>query len=523
MSSLPRLQRLSTRLGFTLVELLVVIVIIGLLAVSTLPVVVPSLNQQQINYGARFVHGELAQARDRAIRDNAPRGIRLLPDPLTTLNGDPFSGPYTSSRIVSIEQAPDYADGQVYDLSAVAFYDIQNSNIPAPPFYYFETSQGSGDFRYSLAPLNSEPFSYGTRFVAGGPLFRTWLVIAEVKFDNAGVLQTPTAWFWNIRQGERLQFGNTGRSYPIAGPMSVGNSMALPTNPDRQINAGLATAFQSLPVPGSPSEFLIVLDGRDNDGDGFVDEQFDGIDNDGDGLIDPGFNGLDDNHNGTVDEPAELFFSASPNASFPSFGEFESEQTLTSHNWATGLIPLSYSITRRAVPVPDAREVALPRGVKIDLTGWNAGLRHFPTGSMNTPFVPERSRLPVDPYTGYVDILINPSGEIVPLAANASPGPSVALPYYHIWLAEDKDVVSTFDDTTIQNNGIGSQLPMPKGTTDDMGTATYPPALPALEGNQRIVSINARTGQVVTNTPVFSLNDLNRPFEAAQAGAKEEP
>ena len=64
---------------------------------------------------------------------------------------------------------------------------------------------------------------------------------------------------------------------------------------------------------------------------------------------------------------------------------------------------------------------------------------------------------------------------------------------------------------------------MPKGTTDDMGTATYPPALPALEGNQRIVSINARTGQVVTNTPVFSLNDLNRPFEAAQAGAKEEP
>ena len=507
----------SHRRGFTLVELLVVVAIILLLAVSTLPVVVPSLTQQQINYGARFLHGELAQARDRAIRDNAPRGIRLLPDPQTTVTDNPLTDPYTSSRIVAIGQAPDYADGMVYDLSAVPFYDIQNPNVPAPAYYYYENSTGSGDFRYSLAPLKDVPYSYGR--LINSVLRRTWIVITEVKF-NKGVLNNPTAWFWNIRQGERFQFQNTGRSYPIAGPMSVGNTLASSTNPDRQINAGLPSVFQSLPVVGSPSEFLIVTDGRDNDNDGFIDEQFDGIDNDNDGVIDPGFNGLDDNSNGVVDEPLEMFFSTSGNI----FGEYESDQALTSHNWTTGVVPLSYSITRRAVPLPDAREIALPRGVKIDLTGWNAGLRHFPTGSMKTPFVPERSRLPVDPYTGYVDVLMNPSGEVVPLAANASAGPPVTLPFFHFWLAEDKDVQPAFDDATIQSNSLMGQLPMPRGTTDDMGNGmTYPPGLPALEGNQRMVSLNTKTGQVVTTTPVFSLTDVNRPFEAAQAGSKEEP
>jgi type II secretory pathway pseudopilin PulG len=514
-----------------LVELLVVIVIIGLLAVATIPVVMPSLNQQQINFGARFLHGELAQARDRAIRDNAPRGIRLLPDPQTTVTGNAFLGPYTSSRIVTIEQAPDYNEGLLYDLSSVPLYTGAGTPPAYPPTYFLAAAN---DLRYSIPPLSGVPYSYG--YVFNGVILRTWLVVAEVKITGTvPVPADPTAWFWNIRQGERLQFGNTGRSYPIAGPMSVGNSLAASTNPDRQINAGLPSVFQSLPG-NVAAEFLIYTNGRDDNNNGFTDEQFDGLNNDGElypsnfpivqlrgqPIIDRGFNGIDDNGDGNVDEPAELLYS--PNFGFPYFGEFESEQGVTTYNAATGVVPYTYSITRRAVPAADAREVALPRGVKIDLTGWNGAQRPYPLGSNNFPFVfPERSRLPVDPYTGYVDILLNPSGEIVPLAANASPGPSVALPFYHFWLAEDKDITSAFDDTTIQNNGIGFQLPMPKGTTNDLQTATYPFGLPALEGNQRIVSINARTGQVLTSTPVFSLNDLNRPFEAAQAGAKEEP
>ncbi len=70
--------------GFTLVELLVVILIILLVSAVTLPVVVPALASRQVSEGARILQAGLAGARDTAIRNNAPRGIRLLPDPTCT-------------------------------------------------------------------------------------------------------------------------------------------------------------------------------------------------------------------------------------------------------------------------------------------------------------------------------------------------------------------------------------------------------------------------------------------------------
>ena len=104
--------------GFTLVELLVVITIILLLSAATLPTIVPALSHRQVSEAARILQAALAGARDSAIRNNAPSGIRLLPDPV--LNGvDPTTGQINpalilaANRFVPIEPAPEYSEGFV--------------------------------------------------------------------------------------------------------------------------------------------------------------------------------------------------------------------------------------------------------------------------------------------------------------------------------------------------------------------------------------------------------------------------
>src|SRR5271166_5925848 len=78
-------RRQSARRGFTLIELLVVILIILLVSAVVLPTVIPAVSHRQVSEAARILQGALVGARDTAINNNAPAGIRLLPDPV--LNG----------------------------------------------------------------------------------------------------------------------------------------------------------------------------------------------------------------------------------------------------------------------------------------------------------------------------------------------------------------------------------------------------------------------------------------------------
>src|SRR5437763_1428768 len=100
----PRSPR---RFGFTLIELLVVITIIVLVSAVTLPVVLPALNHRQVGEAARILQAALVGARDAAIRANAPRGIRLLPDPL--FNGTTTTLAY--NRFIPIEVPGNYTTG----------------------------------------------------------------------------------------------------------------------------------------------------------------------------------------------------------------------------------------------------------------------------------------------------------------------------------------------------------------------------------------------------------------------------
>ncbi len=104
--------------GFTLVELLIVISIVVLVSAATLPVVLPALNHRQVSEAARILQAALMGARDTAIRDNSPAGIRLLVDPV--FNGSYYQGNTTSgtsmlayNRFIPIRTLGDYSTGRV--------------------------------------------------------------------------------------------------------------------------------------------------------------------------------------------------------------------------------------------------------------------------------------------------------------------------------------------------------------------------------------------------------------------------
>jgi hypothetical protein len=219
-------------------------------------------------------------------------------------------------------------------------------------------------------------------------------------------------------------------------------------------------------------EFLFVVNGLDDNRNGWIDEGWDGVDNNGNGQID------------------EL-------------GEWELEdlpQSIASQNTTN----LPYMIRRRPAPGPNARAITLPTNVVVDLTTWNS--------------TRERSRLPVNKYTGAVDIMVNPDGSVVPTTLYSTPS-SVGLSsaFLHFWLAERSDLADPGAGTT------APLLPLPPGMPSGLASGQ------SLQGEFRLVTHFARTGLVTTNAnPPFDIPTVNTsgvttynpnlPFISAQQG-----
>ena len=344
------------RRGFTLVEMLVVILIVGVVAALVVPAVMNTMGDRRLDEGARQTHAALLTARDRAAGGGLA-GVRLEPDPA-----------FPIARL---------DDGRIDPDVALVYSRL----LPLAD---------AGTYQEGRAAINLT-IPYSARFPAGFTPPAGPLVLEESfwsKSEAGPVRANPTTWFWNVRVGDRVRVGEAW--YTVVGPMVWGADQ----NPELFVNWGAPGTTSPLDRGDGPLEFLYLVNGRDDDRDGLTDEGADGLDNDLDGFVDEA-------------------------------DEWEIE------TWVGGIRPgdavwdLRYAIRRRPVPASTGA-VDLPAGIVIDATGWGLPAADRP-----------RSRLPVDPWTGAVELVIDSFGRVESRGfRSTSAATPMGPPWMHFWVAE---------------------------------------------------------------------------------------
>src|SRR5262245_23598498 len=108
-------SKTKRRPGFTMMELLVVIAVVGVLAGLAI-YFVPSFNTSAKSArGAADLQQLLVSARQRAIRNQSPYGLRIMFDPVTGL----------AAKCQYLEQPDDLGAGRYYDTASASWLNLQ--------------------------------------------------------------------------------------------------------------------------------------------------------------------------------------------------------------------------------------------------------------------------------------------------------------------------------------------------------------------------------------------------------------
>src|SRR5262245_1140191 len=166
-------NRPRRRPGFTLIELLVVMSIIVFLAGILILLGPTLLRSEQASRGAQTLQGDLFIAKQQALRDRNPYGIRLLRE--STVSTDPNYNVVRSFRY--IQQPNDFIGGRVSINSGSTTalftgvdlwggFDASDPSLwPVQPGDYLQIST---DFYHKIAGVASTGLSGGTLTLANG-------------------------------------------------------------------------------------------------------------------------------------------------------------------------------------------------------------------------------------------------------------------------------------------------------------------------------------------------------------------
>ena len=111
----------------------------------------------------------------------------------------------------------------------------------------------------------------------------------------------------------------------------------------------------------------------------------------------------------------------------------------------------------------------------------------------------------INPFTGYVDILLYPNGTVVPTTIYSTPSSfGMSGAFFHFWLAERSDVVAMqLDRTAIRATGDQPAVILPVGNiSQQLVSSSNPYTGPRCKGEYRIVTLFTRTGQITSNDNV---------------------
>jgi prepilin-type N-terminal cleavage/methylation domain-containing protein len=222
----------SNRIGFTLIELLVAVVLLLVLAGLAI-MVIPSANDSQATVNAATnLQQWIEIAKQRAARDRAPRGIRLLLGqapvnatlPASNPTGVPSGGLVVVTNMVYIEQ-PDN-----YDMGFTAFPASLNTT--------------AGLMRESTATVTNVTRTTGQVY--------TLVTFANTNRTLTGGAGVAAA-LYPVQPGDYLQLNGVSYQINLVHPPATYSSSAsgMPhlTNAQRMVSLTLATSATTNPTP----------------------------------------------------------------------------------------------------------------------------------------------------------------------------------------------------------------------------------------------------------------------------------